>query len=508
MKSPHQIFTVILGFTMFMLAGHTHCVAFSDPIIGYKALPILIDLRSTFSDGKHSIGELAEMARSRGFKAIVVNDHDRVALSYGIPPFRNILRYKKEFSSIMSHDPINYLKEIRKVSEKFPDMIIIPGCETSAYYYWTGSLLEKKLTVNEYDRRIVIINLTSPDDYSSLPVLHNRPSLKYTGRLLPGTLLFFIPLFSGLILIRWRGFSFFLGMIIIVFSLMAVIDYNPFRSSPFSPYTGDQGIAPYQELINDVNEKGGLCFWNYPEQGAGIRQVDYKPPAFLSIFRSVLRKQDLHIFARTPPYPQVLHESKDYTGFAAIYGANITITGPGQEWDMALKEYCTGERERPPWGISSADFHEDGRLNQRLGAFPTILFVKEFTKDSIMESLRTGRMYCSRGDSHIWPELNYFYITGHDDEKALMGETLITAKHPSVMFRIDYNRNISKPITIHLIRGGDVIKTISGKTPLDVEYTDHEIVPRVKTYYRIIDEKKHLISNPIFVEYIPTTSQT
>ncbi|MEJ2723860.1 MAG: hypothetical protein P8175_04275, partial [Deltaproteobacteria bacterium] len=104
----------------------------------YTAAPGLVDLRTGFSDGAHSMEEVVRMARQRGFKVLFMNDHDRIALSYGLPPFRRIFRYKKEFPSIMTHTPEEYLNEVRRLSKKFPDMVIIPGCIASPFYYWTG----------------------------------------------------------------------------------------------------------------------------------------------------------------------------------------------------------------------------------------------------------------------------------------------------------------------------------------------------------------------------------
>jgi len=470
-------------FLLLLTAGQ--CMALSSQQGSYKAVPGLIDLRSTFSDGVHTIEELALIARSRGFKVLFINDHDRIALSYGIPPFRNILRYKKEFPSIMTHGPKKFLEEIKRVSEKYPDMIIIPGCEASAHYYWTGSLLKKDLMVHEYDRRIIIINLNDPDDYNLIPNMHNRLSLKYTERLLPQALIFLVPLFIGLIICRWKGFSRFAGLFLIFFSIIAVIDYNPFRSSLFSTYKGDQGIKPYQELINYVIERGGLCFWNYPEQKSGIRR--HGP-----------------IEVNTPPYPQALHESRDYTGFSAIYGDHISVTDPGREWDRVLNEYCRGKRERPPWGISTADFHEDGRLGLKLGAFPTTFLVKEFSKEGILEAMNRGRIYSARGNGRDWPMLDWFNVYGGEgDGKGFMGETITTADPPVIKFRISYKTGRSIPITIHMIRGGKLIQTFKGKTPMEVEYMDNEAPPGEKTYYRLMDNKKHLTSNPIFVIYNP-----
>jgi len=308
------------GFTTLIFFTTLLCVADSSQLDKHEAVPGLIDLRSTFSDGAHTVEELVQIARSRGFKILFINDHDRIALSYGVPPFRKILRYKKEFPSIMTNGPEKFLEEISRISEKYPDMIIIPGCETSAYYYWTGSWFKKNLTVNEYDRRVLIMNFDNPDDYNLIPNLGNKLSLKYTKKLLPWAIIFIIPLFIGIILLKWqRGFSPLMGILLIIFSILAIINYNPFKSSLFNPYAGDQGIAPYQKVIDYVNQRGGLCFWNYPEQKSGIRK--HGP-----------------INVNTPPYPQVLYQSRNYTGFSAIYGDNITATNPGKEWDRVLNE--------------------------------------------------------------------------------------------------------------------------------------------------------------------------
>jgi len=56
-------------------------------------------------------------------------------------------------------------------------------------------------------------------------------------------------------------------------------------------------------------------------------------------------------------------------------------------------------------------------------------------------------------------------------------------------------------MTVFLIRGGEVIQTIKEKLPIEVEYLDKDIPVGEKTYYRIMDSKKHLTSNPIFVVY-------
>ncbi|MBN1847348.1 MAG: hypothetical protein JW932_02055 [Deltaproteobacteria bacterium] len=476
---------------------------FSSPSYGstasiqqeYIAVPGLMDLRSTFSDGSHTIEELVRLARSRGFKVLFINDHDRIAVAYGVLPFRNIFRFKKEFPSIMTNGPEKFLDEIKRVAEMYPDMVIIPGCETSAYYYWSGSLFNKSLTLHQYDKKLLIMNLEKPDDYRHIPNLHNSFTFRYTKQLLPHALIYMIPLVIGIYLFKRKERGRFIGSLFIIVSILGMMDMNPFRSSLFTPYQGDQGIQPYHEVIHYVQDKGGLCFWNYPEQRSGIREAKYSLPGCLP---------DITFQAHTPPYPQVLHESKGYTGFSALYGDHITAIDPGREWDQTLNEYCRGERETPPWGISTADFHQDGRLGLKLGAFATTFLVKEFSsKQGILEALKQGRFYCSRGDGYIWPELEYFYITNQAGQKAVMGEHIITTRPPVITFQITYDNKNPKQKHIFLIRAGNLIQTYKGEFPLEVKYIDTTVPPGQKTYYRIMDNKENLASNPIFVEYRP-----
>jgi hypothetical protein len=485
MKNRFRYIIEVAVFIAFFLSNIPYCIALSGQDNSYIQVAGLFDIRSTFSDGKHTIDNLAEMAYSKKFKVLFINDHDRIALSYGIPPFRNLFRYKKEYPSIITNGPEKYLERIKKVSDKYPDMIIIPGCETSAYYYWTGSWFAKDLTLNEYDRKMIIINFNDPDDYRYIPNLPYKFSFRYTARLIPGTLIFVAPLLIGFILLRWKGFFRFMAILIILFSGMAIIDYNPFRSSLFSPYKKETGIAPYQELIKYVNERGGLCFWNYPEQKSGIRT--HGP-----------------INVRTPQYPKVLHESSGYTGFSAIYGEYTTVTSPGGEWDKVLDEYCRGKRKTAPWGISTADFHEEGSLNQVLGSYPTVFLIKEFTKEGILESIKKGRMYCSRGDGTEWPQLDYFNVSDKDGRMAFMGDTIATNNPTVINFSVSYNNGASKAITVSLIRGGEIVQTFNGTTPMQIKYSDNESPSFEKTYYRLMDHNEHLISNPIFMIYAPS----
>ena len=106
----------------------------------------------------------------------------------------------------MTHGPEEFLEEISRATRKYSDIITIPGCTTSAYYFWTGSPLKKTLTAHEYAHRIIISNFDQVDDYPLIPNLANDLSFKYTKRLLPGLMVFLVPLFFRLCALKVERF--------------------------------------------------------------------------------------------------------------------------------------------------------------------------------------------------------------------------------------------------------------------------------------------------------------
>ncbi len=109
----------------------------------YIQVPGLIDIRTDFSDGAHTLEYLIKLAKKRGIDVLFINDHDRKVLEYGIHPFQNILRKRVEEPSINKGGPENYLNIIDAASKKYPDVILIPGAESAPFYYWKGSYFKK-----------------------------------------------------------------------------------------------------------------------------------------------------------------------------------------------------------------------------------------------------------------------------------------------------------------------------------------------------------------------------
>ena len=449
----------------------------------------LLDIRTDFSDGSHSLGYLIQLAKKRGFCVLFINDHDRKTLEYGIRPFQNILKKKVEEPSINKGDPENYLNMIESVARKYPEMILIPGAESSPFYYWKGSYFKRNLTVYDWERHLLVIGLEKPGDYRELPVLHNGYSTRYVFSSLQVSFLFlFIPLILGLYLVRGKGKMRYAGIALLILTLLLIINNHPFKSSPYNQYQGYQGISPYQLLIDYVDERGGMTFWNHPETRSGVGTLG-------------------PISRNTAPYPEVLSESSKYTGFSALYGERRTVTEPGNIWDKVLIEYCWGTRERPVWGLSTADFHEEGGAGEKLGNYPTIFLVKAKAKHEILEAMKKGRMYAYRGDIDL-PRLilEDFSVSGTEaSQKGIMGEEVILEGYPTLNIALSaQDSETGSSMTVRVIRAGHLLKTVSGKAPLRLQIRDDFYEPGQKTYYRLDvndDRGRKIISNPIFVRF-------
>ena len=275
-----------------------------------------------------------------------------------------------------------------------------------------------------------------------------------------------------------------MGIVILINSSLFLIDNHPFKSSLFNQYSGDQGYLPYQEVIDYVKERGGMTFWTHPEATAGMN----------------LKKGP--ITAHTPPHPEALLKTRGYTGFATIYGSNIKATGPGRAWDMALLEYCRGERETPAWGISTADYHLEGSSGEKLGNYPTVFLVKEKTKEELLSALRKGRMYaCRSGENFQRFVLEDFTVSDPATTfSATMGDTIEIENKPEISIKISSSDKGNYNTTVRLIRSGELINIFSGTTPFVINFEDDYFKPGKQIYYRL-DIPKKLVSNPVFVKF-------
>jgi hypothetical protein len=469
----------------------TFCAAaylfFVPPVMAYEQTPALMDLRTTFSDGAYDPETLIQMAARKGFSVIFLNDHDRVVMEYGLPPFRNIIKKKEELNSINKSGADRYLRIIAGLRKMYPDVILIPGTESTPFYYWTGSPFTGTLTANDHERRILTMGLEMPEDYETLPILHNGLSGSHIRAAMPALAAFILCFLIAVYFLFRHGWWRISGAVLATLSAGFFINTVFDRPSPFDAYHGRQGAAPYQLFIDAVGQKGGLTFWNYPETQSGVRKLG-------------------PIQVKTLPYPGMLLETRNYTGFAAIYGDTVTITEPGNVWDVVLGEYCSGFRERPPWGIATADFHTESGSGQKLGDFQTVLWLAEKSSRSVMTALKTGKMYACQGRFPNIPRLDEFSVSAAEPDTAprmISGDELILERNPRIRITVSGGvAGAGKEVQVRLIRAGTLIQIFKGTLPLDIDYTDFLETPGEKIYYRMdMTGYGIIVSNPIFVKF-------
>ncbi len=459
--------------------------AAGSAVTEYQAVPGVIDLRTTFSDGAYDMEALAQLAHSKGLDVLIVNDHDRVAMEYGIPPFRKILKKRVEFNSINLLGAGKYLDALRETQKNHPDMVLIPGSETSPFYFWTGSILKGSLTANLYEKRLLTIGLEKPGDYENLPIVNNHAALKSYREIVPVAALLFIAAVIALVMLRWGFFFRISGIAILVLSIALFLNnLAPKDKSPYDPYHGDQGIAPYQLVIDYVISKGGMVFWNYPETKSGTRKMG-------------------PITVHTPPYPDALVDSRNYTGLSVLYGDDITITEPGSIWDLTLKEYCRGLRQRPPWGIATADFHKENESGEVLGNYQTVFMVREKTKASILDAMKNGRMYARQGPFPQLPRLDEFSVSSDKgDIQAVSGEEITLKGKPTIRASLSVDGKTTATVKVRMIRSGSLVKVFESALPVKITYEDDYFKPGEKVYYRIdMHGAGIIVSNPVFVTF-------
>lgn len=452
----------------------------------YIRLHGVIHLDTNISDGVLSPEEMIKKVREAGIQVAIINDKDNQRVEYGIFPLRNIIKKVVERGSVMTYGARAYLERIKAIAKENPDMVILPGVEAVPFYYWTGGLFNRDLKLVGFHKHILVIGLKEASDYEGIPsVSYNNPAVPGIWCLI--NLWPLVLLIAGVWMARYRKarviqFSRFKvtstqrpflipGVLLGIGGVLLVINNFPYCPRLYEQYHGDRGILPYQNLIDYVNKKGGMTFWAHPEARGRFKIGD--------------------IELDTQPYYTDLLKARDYTGFA-VFAEGMRYTGsPGGVWDKLLIEYVEGKRERPVWAIGELDYKEGNWM----GDTQTVFLVKDKTKKEILDALRNGRVYAVMGEPK--PVLEAFQVWDEVGERWVeMGETASVGGRTRI--RIKVVLSDGRTMTLRLVRGGEVIKTIRFDGILDEEWEDNLPIQTRKAYYRV-DIDSRLVTNPIFV---------
>ena len=450
----------------------------------YIQLSGVIHVHSTFSSGRYSPEELVARAAVKHLEVLILTDHDQVVMEYGLFPFRNLIKRREERNSVLGAGPETYLSEIERLNRQQQSVLVIPGVQSSPFYYWEGNPFNGKLTAHNYRKELLLVGLTSPDDYYRLPRLHGGFSTQYWRELLPRFFIFCSVFLLSIYLIRQPGKIRIGGILIAVLSLALMLNHHPFKSSQFDPYHGDQGNAPFIEVIDYVKNRGGLAFWAHPESNYSVTGVQLGP-----------------IEMKTDHYVDALIQTTNYTGFAALYGDTSTAANAGMHWDQTLSDYCNGRRSLPVWAIAGADFHEEQK-GFDLDTFQTIFLVDKKRTANVLKALEHGRIYAVRMSHNQRLVLDRYQIK--DDRtgtSAIMGEELSITGKPVIEGRLSASDGSRQDVKVTIVKDGIISWSFEGQTPLVFNLVDNAELSG-KHYYRLDAKGKtggHLLSNPIFV---------
>ncbi|MFH1858091.1 MAG: hypothetical protein ABH845_04225 [Candidatus Omnitrophota bacterium] len=465
-----------------------------------ERLEAAIHLDTAFSyGGVMSPEAVTRLAEERGMNAVVFGDHALVKVTYGIPPFRNVLRISFQEPSVFRVGLKRYLQEIEKVQNHFPTVLVIPGLEVTPFYYWQG-FPPFGATVRDLNKHMIVFGLENEEDFRKIPLLGNGSSFyrpfhlkdiwRFWGFL--GILLGFFLMHKRVMEYRdekgtplapvsaaWRR----IGIVSIVVGVCALWDQFPFREPIADPYSGKPEAAPYQAVIDYANRHGALIFWVHPEA---------KP---------IERRRGPVTFV-TDPYPDMLLKTHHYTGFSVFYEGYRVVAQPGDVWDQVLLEYCRGRRNRPVWAIGELDYTEEGRADAWMGNVKTILLVESKNREALLEAMRRGRMYAVRRSRDAEIRLDHFEMVGGEGKAlARMGEEAMVSESAGLRIALSEAGRTSQTVHFRLIRDGEIIQEKTTELPYE-DVSPVGAPTHARSYYRILVEGSQgniLVSNPIFV---------
>ena len=468
------------------LLGAIGVISPSSALALYIQIDGVADIKTNFSEGCSSIQDLANQADRQKIDVVLFADFARNSMEFGIKPFERIFKNIIPGPSVLDRGAGGYLSEIKENDRQFERTLLIPGVETIPFYFWSGSNYDKNLTAHNWDKHLLVFGMDTAQDLEQLPLPNSNFSKKYTHELLNNFIIigFIFMVTVGAV---YKGYYRKITVPLMLFFALMTLNNHPFQSSPFDPYHGDQGMEPYQNLIDFATSKGALVFWNHMETDSGINQKG----------TTVLE---------TLPYPDDLLKTRNYTGFQAVGDNPIRQTDPGQQWDQVLMEYLNGKREHPVWGFGGNDYFCEEQKGDRLGSVRTIFLVRERNNDTVLDAMKNGRMYAVRQADANRLSLDEFVV---EDQKAgnqvTMGQELVATDFPAIKLKLRSVQGGNKTAQIQIIRNGSLVKAETVSLPYKLTWRDVGVDRKSPAYYRVkaqVSPEDHLVSNPIFVKFV------
>lgn len=462
----------------------------------YIQAPAAIGVKTTASEGRHSIADAARLAKDGGFDVLIVTDALINRWQYGVWPFRNIIRQTRETWSISRYGLKRYIEELGAAGKANPGLVILGGVEVAPFYYWEGFPLLGRFAIRDWHKHMIVAGLDTVKGLKGLPIIGNisgssKPSALF---LLVPLSIFVLGLFClyqgrhavagvyerslGVLVQHWRV----AGILITMIGALLLVDGYPYRQHRFDAYHGSRGSMPYQNLIDHVDKMGGLTFWTHPEAG------------------NIDRSGKVGIMTGT--YGELLLETSGYTGFAIFPEGYEVIGRPGGVWDSILREYCEGLRRSPAWAVGTLDYERSGSLAEYMTVLRTVLLVRKLDRDGVLDALRRGRSYVSKDSRSSDFILERFTASDISEvSAATMGETIEIDGAVRISLRGSFKSSTVSTVRAVLLRDGEPVKNFQVETPFDIKFDDETLAREGRHYYRLElkSEGLFLVTNPVFV---------
>ncbi len=461
---------------------------------GLRPLIAALHVHSTTSTGTLDLDQLAERAERLGIDAVILSDNFALRFEYGLPPLRASLRKTMTIPSLTARRVGGFLRDVAAAQARHPQVMLIPGVEVVPHYYWTGSLLDRNLTMHNSQRNLLVLGLREDKDYAALPLSGNPASYRYGWEGLwsvaPGLL--FVP--AGWLWHRSiRSFTTRRkagGVILAMTGALLLLNAWPFSRPVFSSYDEALGYRPYQAVIDAVQAGKGLTIWSLPE-ARDFNTHSFGPLGVVTV--------------RTEPHPEALLSTTGYTGFGGLYQDQRHAHEPGGTWDYAIDQYLDGSRASYPILFGEIAFHTPGEAGIELNQVLNVLRVHEWSPEGVLDAMRAGRLYAvGQYPSGVELRLDEFRVSTQDGTRsAHTGErlSLRAPTNPALHVSVSATDGRAYPIIVTIIRKGQVVSRVNGRTPLRHRFSDTHNAGDAPFYYRVaVHGSGDILSNPIFVD--------
>lgn len=481
------------GAVLGVILGASHLA--TGPADALERLPSVLHLHSDMSTGDFSLERLTAMAEQQNIGALLLTENYLLRIEYGLPPFRALTRAIRAERSVLDLGIERYLERVRQARAANPRVLIVSGVEVLPHYYWTGSPLALDMTVHATQKNLLVFGLDEAA-LRALPVAGRKiGGFGWSSVLDALPALLVVP--GVYLLMRTRRGLRRVGRVVVVVTrrrwvagvalcgvaVLALVRGWPFAEDLYPPYR-DLGLAPHQDVIDYVDQRGGLSVWSFPEaRDAGERWVG-----------------PVKVSWQTPPYPDDLMRTARYTGFGAVYEDTTRVDRPGESWDRLLGEFSAGDRSRPAWAVGESGFH-GFTAGKTLGKIRTVFLVEDRTERAVLDALKRGRFYAVEQEAGAELALVEFSLRA-GSVVAISGDFARAAETTPIEIAIAVEATagtaVPRDTRVTLVRNGAVVRVWMGSPPFRAVYRD--VFDGSPSFYRLdIRGPGHLLSNPIFV---------